>query len=175
MKITVDWQIIPTHTFNIADFSIPYDLSLSMKNLKISKYLYQVTFKGIVLKYGMSADNSRSFGERIYRQIGHSKSWGNSRLTGSSGSDWRIIEEDFFNLYGIEIDRNFMVVKIWDVSNYPFTTINPWFEINAIEQQLIERYVLAVGEKPLGNINDESNAIIRPAISKNTWQQLFEE
>lgn len=175
MKIDVDWSLIPVHSFAIKDCADPYSLSLKMKALKITKYLYQVTFKGIVLKFGMSADNSRSYGERIYRQIGHSKSWGTLRLNGSSGSDWRIIEEDFFNLYGFEIDKDFLVVKIWNVSNYPFTTINPWFEVNAMEQKLIERYIDAVGEKPIGNINDEANIIRRPAILKKTWGALFTE
>jgi hypothetical protein len=96
-------------------------------------------------------------------------------LNGSSGADWRIIEEDFYNLYGIEIDRNFLVIKIWNVSNYPFTTLTPWFEVNAMEQQLIEKYVQAVGQKPLGNINDESNIFKRPAILKKTWAGLFTE
>ena len=175
MKITVDWSLIPVYSFHLSDHTVPYDLSVEMKKLKIRKYLYQIMFKGVVLKFGMSADNSRTYGDRIYRQLGHSKSWGADRLKGSSGADWRIIEEDFFNLYNIDIDRKFIVVKVWDVTNYPFTTLQPWFEINAMEQQLIDRYIQAVGEKPIGNINDESNIFRRPAILKTVWQSLVEE
>jgi hypothetical protein len=174
MNTNFDWTKIPTYKINVKDLSSPYDLSLLMKNYNIDKYLYMVMFKGIVLKFGMSADNSRNFGERIYRQIGHCKSWGTLRLTGSSGSDWRIIEEDFESLYGYLPNKDFMTVKLWDVTNYPFITMNSWHEVNAMENVLIEQYVKAVGEKPLGNINDEANVRRRPAILKETWNLLFE-
>ena len=101
MKINTDWSIIPTHNINVRDLQSPYDISLFMKSHKIDKYLYQIMYKGIVIKYGMSADNSRNYGERIYRQIGHLRSWGTQRLNGSSGSDWRIVEEDFETLYNM--------------------------------------------------------------------------
>lgn len=174
MKINTDWAIIPTHNINVKELECPYDLSLFMKSHKIEKYLYQIMYKGIVIKYGMSADNSRNYGERIYRQIGHLRSWGAQRLNGSSGSDWRIVEEDFETLYNMSIDKDHVKIKIWDLTDYPFTTINPWNEVLVLESQLIARYVEAVGEKPIGNINDEANAIRRPAIQTSTWVKLFE-
>lgn len=174
MKIDTNWSIIPTHTIQVKELNSPYEISLFMKSHKIDKYLYQIMYKGIVIKFGMSADNSRNYGERIYRQIGHLRSWGNLRLTGSSGSDWRIVEEDFENMYGIPIDKNHIKIKIWDLTDYPFTTINPWNEVLVMESQLIAQYVDAVGEKPIGNINDEANAIRRPAIQTSTWVKLFE-
>ena len=174
MKTDTNWSIIPTHNINVKELQSPYDISLFMKSHKIEKYLYKIMYKGIVIKFGMSADNSRNYGERIYRQIGHLRSWGNQRLTGSSGSDWRIVEEDFENMYGIPIDKNYIKIKIWDLTNYPFITINPWNEVLILESQLIARYVDAVGEKPIGNINDEANAIRRPAIQTSTWVKLFE-
>jgi len=174
MKISTNWNIIPTYNINIKDLQSPYDVSLFMKSHKIDKYLYQIMYKGIVIKFGMSADNSRNYGERIYRQIGHLRSWGNQRLTGSSGSDWRIVEEDFENLYGIPIDKDYIKIKIWDLTDYPFITINPWNEVLILESQLIARYVEAVGEKPIGNINDEANSIRRTSIHTSTWVKLFE-
>lgn len=175
MKINTNWSKIPTHTINVRDLCSPYDISLYMKNYKIDKYLYRIMYKGIVIKFGMSADNSRNYGERIYRQIGHIRSWGEEqRLNGSSGSDWRIVEEDFENLYGIKIDKDFVKIKLWDLTKYPFETINPWNEVLVLESQLIAQYVDIVGEKPIGNINDEANAIRRPAIQTSTWVKLFE-
>jgi hypothetical protein len=174
MKINTNWSIIPTHKIDVKELLSPYDISLFMKKHKIDKYLYQIMYKGIVIKFGMSADKSRNYGERIYRQIGHLRSWGNQRLNGSSGSDWRIVEEDFENCYGIAMDKNHIRIKIWDLTDYPFTTINPWNEVLILESQLIARYVEAVGEKPIGNINDESNAFRRPAIQTSTWVKLFE-
>jgi hypothetical protein len=66
-----------------------------------------------------------------------------------------------------------MTVTIYDVTNYPFKTIDPWTEINVMENDLIERYRELVGEKPIGNINDEANAKRRPKILKSTWGDLF--
>jgi hypothetical protein len=174
MKANTNWSIIPTHKINVKDLQSPYDISVFMNKHKIDKYLYQIMYKGIVIKFGMSADKSRNCGERIYRQIGHLRSWGNQRLNGSSGSDWRIVEEDFENLYGMQIDKDHVRVKIWDLTKYPFTTINPWNEVLVMESQLIAQYVEAVGEKPIGNINDEANAIRRPAVEISTWAKLFE-
>ena len=175
MKYETKWSLIPTHDIDVSTLETPYDISSYMKKHNIDKYLYMVKYKGIVLKYGMSADNSRTYGDRIYRQIGHSKSWGDLRLTGSSGSDWRIIEEDFETTYGCSIDKNFLKIKLWDVSQYPFETINPWHEVLMMESQLISKYVDAVGEKPIGNIHDDANVFRRPAIKKETWKSLFEQ
>jgi hypothetical protein len=174
MKINTNWSIIPTHKIDVKELQCPYDISLFMKRHKIDKYLYQIMYKGVVIKFGMSADKSRNYGERIYRQIGHLRSWGVQRLNGSSGSDWRIVEEDFENMYGVPIEKDHVKIKIWDLSNYPFTTIDPWKEVLVLESQLISRYVEAVGEKPIGNINDEANAFRRSAIQTSTWIKLFE-
>ncbi len=174
MQIDVDWSIVPTHNIDVSTISAPFDISLIMKALKIDKYCYQIMYKSIVIKYGMSADNSRNYGERLYRQIGHSKSWGKQRLNGSSGADWRIVEEDFLDLYGFPIDIDYIKIKIWDLTNYSYVTINPWNEVNAIEAQLIDAYVKAVGEKPIGNINDEANVIRKAGIRLDTMKHLFE-
>lgn len=175
MKIDVDWSSIPTYTIDVSKLDAPSAISTIMKSYKIDRYCYQIMFKGIVLKYGMSADNSKNYGDRVYRQIGHSKSWGDKRLNGSSGADWRIIEEDFLDLYGFPIDKDYMKLKLWDLTHYPFVTINPWDEVNAIEAQLIDAYVQAVGEKPLGNINDEANVVRKAGIRVDLLANLFEE
>lgn len=180
--MNINWNNITKHTIDVGKLNYPYEISDLMKQFKIRKYLYSIRYKGIILKYGMSADNSRTYGERIYRQIGHSKSWeheldayGNTkRLSGSSGADWRVVEEDFEKLYGFPIDRKQMTVTIYDATNYPFETIDSWTEINAMENDLIERYRELVGEKPIGNINDEDNARRRPKILKSTWAGLFQ-
>lgn len=174
MKINTNWDIIPKYTIDVGMLNDPYEISKIMREYKIEKYCYKIMFKGIVLKFGMSADNSRNYGERLYRQIGHSKSWAEKRLNGSSGSDWRIVEEDFYDMYGMAIDRSHMKVMVWDLTNYPFVSIDPWYEIIAIENQLIEKYKDAVGEKPIGNINDESSIQRRSYIRTETFDRLFD-
>ena len=170
----IDWSIIPTYTFNVVNINDPYDICRMMRKAKIDKYVYEIMWKGIVIKYGMSADNSRAYGERLYRQIGHSKSWGEKRLVCSSGSDWRIIEEDFANTYGMDLDKDHLSVKIWDATNYLFETINPWDEVYFMEQELIRKYKEVVGSKPIGNVNDDKNIIYKARIKKSTWDACFE-
>ena len=170
----IDWSIIPTYTFNVVNINDPYDICRMMRKAKIDKYVYEIMWKGIVIKYGMSADNSRAYGERLYRQIGHSKSWREKRLVCSSGSDWRIIEEDFANTYGMDLDKDHLSVKIWDATNYPFETINPWDEVYFMEQELIRKYKEVVGSKPIGNVNDDKNIIYKARIKKSTWDACFE-
>jgi len=171
----INWTTIPKYVVDLGKINDPYDISSICKRYKIDKYLYKIQFKGIVIKFGMSADNSRNYGERIYRQVGHMSSWPTgTRLTGSSGADWRIIDEDFYNLYGFCIDHKFVTLTIWDVSNYAFESSNSRNEILDMEAQLIESYRQAVGEKPIGNINDDANYLNRPYTSKNTLAHLFE-
>lgn len=171
----IDWSIIPTYTLDVSRLSNPYDICKMMRKAKIDKYVYEIMWKGIVIKYGMSADNSRAYGERLYRQIGHSKSWREQRLVCASGSDWRIIEEDFFKTYGFELDKEHLHVKIWDATNYPFKTFNPWDEVYAMEQELIRNYSTVVGAKPIGNINDDRNIIYKAYVKKETFGGLFDE
>jgi len=174
MNIEINWDIIPTYKIEVTDLSSAYDISSYMKDMRVDKYLYMIKFNGTVIKYGMSADNSVNYGERLYRQIGHSESWGSSRLTCTSGEDWRDIEEKFKNIYGIPLDKDSLSIKVWDVTKYPFQTIDTDNEIKYMESTLIDRYRLAVGETPIGNINDGRSKLQRPVVLKNTWDGLFE-
>lgn len=170
-----DWDSIPAHTLNIHDISYPHDLSNFFKYRGIDKYVYRITCRGIVLKYGMSAAKSRhrDWGERVYRQIAHCQSWGKDKIDGSSGCDWLIIERDFKNRYGIDIHHHDLSIKVWDVTNYDFKSVNPFNEIEEMETELIDMYTALVGEKPIGNINDQANKRNRAFVSKETADRLF--
>jgi len=173
--MNTNWDEIPKITIDIGKLSDPAQICRIMNTHNIDKYLYKVMYKGIVIKFGMSADNSRVFGERVYRQIGHSASWdAGMRLTGSSGSDWRIIEEDFMNLYGMTLDRQHMTVTVWNVTNYNFKSVNSRNEILSMEAELIDNYIKAVGEKPIGNVNDEINQKERYFVGKEVMSNIFE-
>ena len=174
MDTSINWNLIPQHTILGHTLDDPFDISRILKQFKIRKYLYRIVYNGIVIKYGMSGDNSKNYGERLYRQIGHCKSWGNKRLTGSSGSDFRITEEDFEILYGFGIDHTKLTITVYDCTQYPFITINWWDEVLAMETYLIKKYVELVGTKPIGNINDEKNIQRKPKILIKTWESLFE-
>jgi len=170
----IDWNFVKKITILGNELSDPYDISLILKKNSVRKYIYRITYEGILIKFGMSADNSRNFGERLYRQLGHCKSWADKRLCGSSGSDWRVIEEDFKNRYGYEIDHNKITITVFDLTDYPFTTISTWDEIVGMETFLIDQYEALVGEKPIGNLHDNENVIRRPKILISTWEKMFE-
>jgi hypothetical protein len=171
----IDWGIIPKHQIDVSKLPDAYEICRVMKTHKIDKYVYKIMWKGLVIKFGMSADNSKNYGDRLYRQIGHSASWDKSRLVCSSGSDWRIIEEDFEKLYGLPLDKNSLSIIIYNLTNYPFETFHPQKEIYAIEQSLINQYKRVVGSKPLGNINDDKNIEKWNRVTKKTWNGLFDE
>ena len=73
MQWKFNWNSFPKYTIDIGDLSAPIEVVYFFKKYAIDKYVYRIMFKGIVLKFGMSAPESstRDWGERVYRQIGH--------------------------------------------------------------------------------------------------------
>ena len=178
MNCKFNWASFPKYTINIGSLSVPAGIIQYFKNYNIDKYVYCIMFKGIVIKFGMSAPESpsREWGERVYRQIGHCYSWGKGiRIEGSSGADWLVIERDFRELYGFDIDHNELKLIVWDVTNYAFQSFNPFNEVESMESEQINNYVEIFGEKPIGNINDEANKRNRTFVSKDHWNNLVEE
>lgn len=177
MKVNIDWKKhARKHEIDIGKISDPSEIADLFRQYNIEKYVYRIRYKGIVIKFGMSCPSSSSarHGDRVYRQIGHNRSWNDKRLTGSSGSDWRVIEEDFEEEYGFNIDHRHITLTVWNLTNYPFETVKPFFEVNAIENSLIEQYVEITGSKPIGNINDEANIKKKSAVSKKLADGLFD-
>ena len=168
------WDLIPIHNMDVATMPDAYEISRIMKTLEIDWYVYAIIYKkSILIKYGMSADNSWNYGERLYRQIGHIQTWGDKVLTGSSGADWLQTEIDFTKLHGTNIDHNHITLKIYNLTNYPFEGIDSRKEIESIESELINNHVKMFGEKPIGNIHDEANALNQPIITKEVINNLF--
>ena len=173
--LTIDWSIIPTHTIDVGNLRKPYDICTIMKDKGIEKYLYRITYKGIVLKYGISADNSKNHGDRLYRQISHASGWGVLQNQGSSGRDFRGVEEALLEEYGIVLDLKDLSIKLWDVTNHPFQTIDPFKEIEAMESELVDNHIAATGRKPLGNIEHKKFASKSPGIPAVLYNGLFQE
>ena len=177
MKVDPDWQkYVTKHEIKVGKLSDPCEIADLFRQHGIEKYVYRISYKGITIKFGMSCPSASTarHGDRLYRQIGHNSSWGDQRLTGSSGADWRVIEEDFEKEYGFKIDHNCMSITVWDLTNYPFETIDPSKEVNAIENSMIEKYTDIAGSKPIGNINDESTIKKKSSIPKDLMDDLFE-
>ena len=170
------WAQFPCYTITYGNLSSPADICKIFSHYKIDKYVYCIKFKGTVIKYGMSApeSHSRMWGERLYRQLAHCYSWGPQRIDGSSGADWLVIERDFKNLYGVDIDHKDITVTVWDVTHYQFESFHPFIEVEQMEAELINEYIELVGAKPIGNINDEANKRNKPFVNKQVHDNLFE-
>lgn len=177
MKKKFDWSQFPRHNIVYGVLQNPVDICKIFAHYKIDKYVYCIKFKGIVVKYGMSApeSSSRIWGERVYRQLAHCYSWGAQRIDGSSGAEWVIIERDFKNTYGIDINHKDITAIVWNVTNYQFESFQPFFEVESMEAELINNYIELVGSKPIGNINDEANKRNKSFVSRKIHDNLFEE
>jgi hypothetical protein len=151
------------------------EITSIMRELKILKYVYCFSYNGTIIKYGISADHSYTWGERIYRQAGHLQGW-LRRLQGSSGSDMRIIDSDFYEMHNQHLNRTGMIIKIINMNSAP----NPHLSDNAwpcrrLERDLISEHALTHGKPPIGNKNDESWMDRKGFVSSKTWNQFFEE
>ena len=172
-----NWSSFPKYIIDCGKLSKPSDLIKIFERYKIDKYVYTFMFKDIItVKTGMSAAKSysRCWGERVYRQLGHAFSWGDLlRIDGSSGADWLIIERDFKEKYGIDLDHRHLTLLVWDVTNYDFKSLNPFKEVEEMESEKINEHILLMGEKPIGNINDEANKRNRSYIPKKVFDNLW--
>ena len=173
--VKIQWNTIPTYNIDVGNLTRPYEICDIMKNKGTDRYIYRITYKGIVLKYGISSDNSKNNGDRLYRQIAHGSFWGPLQNHGSNGRDFRGVEESLLEEYGITIDRKHLSVKIYDVSNYDFQTIDPFKEMEVMESELIDRFIEATGQKPIGNIEHKKFSSKVPGIPAVLYNGLFEE
>lgn len=146
------------------------DVSKIMKSYGIKKYTYTFGCKEGVLKHGLSGDTRSQMGDRIYRQAGHLEGW-NGRLSSQSGSDMRIIADDYRAKYGRVLDRKNVWIQVNDFSNAD----DPDYMIEAHEEYLIEESIKANnGRAPMGNKDYRTHR--RSFRAKNTIRikQLFE-
>jgi len=172
-----DWNSFPKYVIDCGKLSEPSDLCKIFKHYKIDKYVYEFVFdNAIKVKTGMSAAKSisRTWGERVYRQLAHAFSWGHLRIDGSSGADWLVIERDFKLEYGIDLDHRKLSLIVWDVTNYNFKSYTPFKEVEDMESERIEEHIKLTGKKPIGNINDESNKRNRTYVSKQLFEKVFD-
>ena len=169
-------SLVPKHTIEYGQYLNPDSVLSFFRDRCITKYIYCIKYKGIVLKYGMSCPKSgRTYpGERVYRQLAHCYSWGEARIRGSSGADWIYIEEDFKKLYGTDIDHKDITVVVWDFSNFEFMSYRPALEIKKIESSLIEQYTKLVGERPIGNLENEVYNKNRGFVATSHFESLYQ-
>lgn len=178
MKNLIDWNKIPVYTFKGQDLSQPYDIVNFMTANKIDDYVYIIdVVKNNIsyrVKIGMSADQSRDYGERLYRQIAHLKSWRKQRILSSSGAEFVIIEELFKKKYKFTLSHKDCHFTIYDMTNYPYVGFVPRKEILAVEESLILDYEIKYGHRPVGNLLESYSYIDKAIVSKMHFEKLFD-
>ena len=146
------------------------DVSKILKQHGIKYYTYSFISKNGILKHGRSADNQPHWGERIYRQAGHLEGW-DGRLRSSSGSDMRIIAEEYQKKYNEVLDRKDISIRVVDCTD----ASDPERETIVIEEYLISETMKHNGGcAPLGNKDTKTRK--RSFRAKNTIAaaRLFE-
>jgi hypothetical protein len=146
------------------------DVAKIMKAHGIKKYTYTFSCKEGVLKHGLSGDTNSQIGDRIYRQAGHLEGW-NGRLSSQSGSDMRIIADDYRSKYSKTLDRKDVCIQVHDFTDSTDSDL----VIELHEDHLIQESIKASnGSAPMGNKDHRTKK--RSFKAKNTVsiQRLFE-
>lgn len=173
----IKWNRVPVYHIICSNLKTPRCIVDFFTSKKIDYYIYEISTiidgKFVLIKYGMSADNGRDFGDRVYRQIAHCKSWGDLRILGSSGADFVVINELFREQYNFDLDHRNCLIKVYDFTNYPFRSFDYRTEIIQIEEAMIYDYECKNGQKPIGNILEKYSYKDRAIIEKSVLQRIF--
>jgi len=178
--MTKYWQIpdtqYPTWAIDLSQLDDFLDITGIIKQLKIVKYDYSFIYREEVIKYGISADKSLTWGERIYRQAGHLDGWNRKLAPGSSGSDMQDISNEYFELHGIHLNRIGMLIVVVDMSNVASPMVNdPDYPLKKLERDQIKEHIERTGHPPIGNKKTEEYLDRKTFIKKDLWEILFEE
>ena len=176
----IDFSKIPKYYLIGANLKSPRSISDFFIKNNIKLYCYDISVINPLIgvmncaKIGMSADIKSDFGDRVYRQIAHLKSWGDGlRILGSSGAEFINVAELFEKRYGYSIDHGNCMITIYNMTNYPFRGLNPRIEILAAEELLIKKHVKEFGGKPPGNLIESYLNADRAIIEKLHFEGLF--
>lgn len=149
-------------------------LKLFSKN-NIEVYLYIITWKGIIIKYGIShkSGSTRQLGDRIYTQAGYFPGWDKKCLERGPKSK-KATEEMIAYLedkYQTVFHKDDVVLTIEDYTDYPFENPdNPYAELQNVEEYKKKEFYDIHQCYPIGNKKQEK---IRPVPGFNK-SGLFE-
>ena len=144
-----------------------------MQSRNVTDYVYTFIFDNVVAKYGYSARPRRQLGERIYRQAGHLPGW-SRKLWGSSGSDMRVICEEWEQVYGKLPNRNNSLITVVDLSNVDGRRLDSESRCKDLERWFINNHVTQFGCAPLGNKDADTKVVERRIKNQYQFDQLFE-
>lgn len=173
------WQIqgtqYPTYVIDLSHLDDFLEITDIMKTLKITNYVYSFIYQQEVIKHGISADNSLTWGERIYRQAGHLEGWSRKLAPGSSGSDMQDISNDYHIKNGSFLNRVNMIITVIDLTavQSPLAS-DPAYPCKKLESQLIKEHIDATGSAPIGNKRTEQRRTAKGIVTDARFNNLFE-
>jgi len=164
-------QTIKIELFKLND---PTEILAIMRQHNILYYVYLFVSPDGVLKYGQSSCGNGQPGERIYRQAGHLAGW-SKRLSGSSGSDMRIIADDYQDRYSKTLNKNDVFIYVINMTNLPAPDCyNIEFQCKDLEKSLIQECIEFYGQAPIGNRDPDTKLMIRRHRVSEVFNKLFE-
>jgi hypothetical protein len=166
----IDTTQVPQYIIDCSTLTHAREIRQEMREAGVRLYCYAFTFKSEILKFGEQHKwDPTTYGERIYRQAWHIPGWPTTPKS-SSGSDMLDIIQNFPN-----INKNDICIMIWDMTNYPrASAVDPKYEVNLLERQVIKDHIDKFGYKPLGNIKDESHMDNKLIITDQHFGSLFD-
>ena len=148
----------------------PRDITHKFDHHRIGCYIYEFSANGIVIKYGMSMNESRDLGERVYRQAAHLSGW-NRIADSSAGDDILEAVKRFEDHQKIFIYRNDVILTVWDLGRILNET-----QVKQREAQVIHDYHIAHKRMPYGNVQDYraplNKRVPDPVVIDNLFQWL---
>jgi hypothetical protein len=166
----IDTSKLTTFEFDLSCYLTAYKIKDDMRKMGVQSYVYAFYYYEKTMKFGVQYDsNTKTFGERIYRQAFHIPGWPTVPSKKTAGNDMLDIIKYFPG-----INKNDVKIQIWDMTDYPRENINDYkFEINQVERQFIKEHISKYGFKPIGNIKDESHMDKKTRVQDITFDRFF--
>ena len=173
------WQIqgtqYPTYGIDLSTLNDFLEITDIMKTLKITNYVYTFIYQQQIIKHGISADKSLTWGERIYRQSGHLEGWSRKLAPGSSGSDMQDISNDYYAKNGSFLDRKNMIITVIDLTAIQSPVASdPAYPCKKLESQMIKEHIDTHGSAPIGNKRTEQKREAKGIVTDAKFAELFE-
>ena len=136
-----------------------------------TEIVYAFLCYGHYIKIGMTDNNSKMTGERVYRQAANINGWDDPLPRSSCGKDIIPSLTEFEDEYGFEVHVDGVEIHIWNVSNFINENSNQ-SNAKSAEDQLLTQYEEDFGHLPIGNPKDTRP---RSYVHRTTFDSLFLE
>lgn len=168
----IDTTTLPSLSIDLGTLIKASEIKHIIKEAGYKRFVYSFIHKSKIMKYGAQFNTSTNklWGDRIYRQAFHIPGWPTECSENMSGNDMRDIIRYFPSIHKMDV-----CIVVWDMTSYPSAhPLDPDFEVKQLERQFIKAHIDKFGEKPVGNIKDESHMDTKFIVTNSQFNNLFE-